>query len=223
MPLTFVSSAHSPNGFEGKVSKAVTAGNHLFIGAIVGLSVDIEATGVTDNQGNTWVRDAAGNTANRHMAIFRTIAGATGTVNAQLVVSGTLDSNQLELAEFSGSLDASPFDAASSIATGSGTALASNTVTPSQADCFLLGMGGVDYTGTSLTPDAPWVDRTASPGERAHLASREVSSIAAYSLTGTLSASESWGALVAAYKFPGGGGGGGVPPFRGSVTMARLR
>ncbi len=223
MPLTFVSSAHSLNNYEGKASKAVTAGNHLWACTVVDLSVDVEATGFTDNHGNAWVRDAHANSANRHLAIFRALATTTGTCNLQLAVSGSLDSALIEFLEFNGSLDASPFDAASAIATGSGTALVSNTVTPTQADTFLIGLGGVDFTGTSLTPDAPWVDRTAYPGDRVHVASREVSSIAAYSLTGTLSGSVAWGALIAAYKFPGGGGGGGVPPFRGSVTMARLR
>lgn len=223
MPLTFVSSAHSPNNYAGQVSKAVTAGNYLFACTVVGLGVDVEAIGITDNHGNTWVRDAEGDSANRHMAIFRAIATTTGTCNLQLAVSGSLDSNLIEFLEFSGSLDASPFDAAPAIATGSGTALASNTVTPSQADIFLLGLGGVDFNGTSLTPDAPWVDRTANPGERVHVASREVSSIAAYSLTGTLSGSEAWGALIAAYKFPSAPPPEGPPPFRSSVTVTRLR
>jgi hypothetical protein len=221
MPLTFISSAHSPNNFAGQVSKAVTAGNYLFAQTVVGLSVDVAATGFTDNHGNVWVRDAHGNSANRHLAIFRTIALTTGTCNLQLAVSGSLDSNLIEFLEFSGTLAASPFDAASTVASGTGTTLTSNTVTPSQSDCFLLGLGGVDFTGTTFTADnPPWTDRTASAGDRVHAASRDVASIAAYSLTGGLSASESWGAIVAAYKYPAAGG---PPPFRGSVTVARVR
>lgn len=221
MPLTFVSSAHSPTSFLGQVAKSVTAGSHVFLASVVSQTVDVEAIGATDDQSNAWVRHAAGNSANRHLAIFKTIASATGTLNVQLQVSGSISSVFLELAEFTGVLAASPFDVASTVATGTGTSITSNSATPSQAECFLFGLGGVDFTGTSFTADSPWVDRTANPGERVHIASREVSSIAAYTLTGPLSASESWGAIFAAYKYPVAATGG--PRVAGGATAGHRR
>lgn len=206
MPLTFVGSTHA-NPFNGQITRSVTAGNHLFLASVVSLSVDVEATGATDNQSNAWQRDASGNSANRHLAIFHTVAGATGSLTVQLAVSGTLDSQLLELAEFSGTLDAAPFDVAAAVASGTGTTVTGNGATPSQAECFLFGLGGVDFTGTVFTPSAPWTDRTNNPGERCHIASREVAAIASYSLSGTLNASESWGVIMAAYRFPATGDG----------------
>jgi hypothetical protein len=221
MPLTFVSAAHSPTTFLGQVAKSVTAGSHLWLASVVALSGDVEATGATDDQSNVWTRHAAGNSTNRHLAIFKTIASATGTLNVQLQVSGSIGSVFLELAEFTGLLAESPFDVASTVATGTGTTLTSNSATPSQAESFLFGLGGVDFTGTVFTPDdPPWTNRTANPGERCHIASREVSSIAAYTLTGTLSASEAWGAIFAAYKYPVATGG---PLVQGGATAGHRR
>jgi hypothetical protein len=219
MPLTFVSAAHSPTNFLGQVSKSVTAGSHLWLASVVALSGDVEATGATDDQSNVWTRHATGNSANRHLAIFKTIASATGTLNVQLQVSGSIGSAFLELAEFTGLLAESPFDVAATVATGTGTTLTSNSATPSQAESFLFGLGGVDFTGTSFTADSPWVTRTATASERVHIASREVSSIAAYTLTGTLSASEAWGAIFAAYKYPATGG----PLVQGGATAGHRR
>jgi hypothetical protein len=221
MSLTFVNAVHA-NPFNGQISKSVTAGNHLFLFTVVSLAVDIAATGATDNHSNAWFRDVHGNSANRHLAILRARALSSGTCNIQLAVSGTLDSQLMELAEFSGELAASPFDVGSAVASGTGTALISNTITPTQDNCFLLGLGGVDFTGTVFTvDDPPWTDRTANLGERCHIASRDVTSIAAYSLTGGLSATESWGALVAAYKYPAAATGG--PRVAGGATAGHRR
>lgn len=218
MPLTFVGATHVTS-FDGTVTRSVTAGAVLFLASVVN-PTDGAAVSATDSQGNTWTRDAhVTASSGHHIALFRAVAGSTGSLTVTVAVSGTYDTQRFELAEFSGTLASSPLDKTAVASGGPGTTLNSGaTATTADAVEFLFGVGGVSYSGTSFTPDAPWTDRTVTPSERVHIASREVSSTGTYSLTGTLSASETWGGIVATYKYPAAGSSSVSPSPSASVS-----
>jgi hypothetical protein len=199
-------------------SSANTAGN--FIAVVARAGNPNQTFTVSDTRGNTYKQAVKfNNNTDNTVAVFyaENIAAGANTVTVSDSASGTL---RLSLLEYRGIAGSSSFDAAQA-ATGTGTSPSSGVIQTSAGGDLLIGVLSF-ANGVSLTPGSSFALESAVPAQPGAKLIVEDSVFAASgsaSAAGTMSASDSWGAGIVAFKAgASGGGGGGSAPGITSLT-----
>lgn len=159
---------------------------------------------LSDTQSNTYTSNAVeqivtgdGN-ATVGIGYALNIAGGATTVTFSVGVSRTL---RFLIAEFSGVATSSAFDQ-SNHAEGSGTAIASGSVTPTtDGQLLVCGYENVNTSATSVGTDFTLASQTAN--DRTGLEYYIQTTAAAHDGTWTQAASQVWGAVIGTFKAPG--------------------
>lgn len=209
--ITFVQ-ANGVEDFDGQlaISSNVTANNLITLCVTVSGSVDGTVTGVTDSRSNTWALADQVTLSNRHTSLWYTVTGSSGALTATVAVSGTLDSQHMVIAEYSGLLTSGVLGDTNVGGPTTSTSPSSGNVVTTSADAVVIGCTGSAFS-VSYTATGSFTQRAGGSAGRAQHTDRIVSSTGSYAATGTLSGSEEWGVVGAEFKATGGGGGGGTP------------
>jgi hypothetical protein len=184
---------------------ANTAGNFIAVVIRGGLSSSQVFT-VKDSSGNTYKKAVQiGFTASAvTSAIYyaENIKGGANTVTVSMTVNGPL---RFAIMEYSGVATSNSLDATAA-ATGTGTAASSGNTTTTVSGDLLLGSVST-VNGATFTAGTGYVIRDYVPNEsgtKLITEDRIQSAAGIASATATLAASDTWGALLAAFKAAGG-------------------
>jgi hypothetical protein len=225
--------------FQGITGASVAAAQTAFI-LLCGWSSDstngARISGISDNQGNTWVEDGTRRKANgfslaHTVSLWRASNTAGGSaITATLTpVDGSAISIWDGVIFTWGGLDASPLEQAVVVGDQSPTqtSIVTGSITTSFANCVLLsiGMSIADSFGT-ITEDAGagWTSLGSSTtAEGFGAVYQDFSSTVTRTHTWSLGYTSQYGpiSLMASYKYAGGGGGGGNPWY--SYAQQRQR
>jgi hypothetical protein len=189
-----------------------TAGNFIAVAIRGGLS-SAQVFTVKDSSGNTYKQAAqvgyTGSAVTSAIYYAENIKGGANTVTVSMTVSGPL---RFDILEYSGVATSSSLDV-----TAVGTATSSSPLTASVNTTvngdLLLGTVGTTNAAT-FTAGAGYSIRDFVPAEpnTKHIGEDQIQATAGAATAGaTLAASDSWGAVLAAFKPAGGGGGAGIP------------
>jgi hypothetical protein len=208
--------AASTQTFGGTIATSgnVTANNLLVLCAVVASASDGTVTGVTDTRSSSWALADRVTLSNRDVSLWYAVAGGTGSLTATVTVSGTLDSQHMVIAEYSGLLTSGVLGDTSVGGPTTSTSASSGNVATTSADALVSGCTGIAFSGVTYTATGSFTQRGVDVGQRSVLTDRIVSSTGSYDATGTLSPSEEWGVVAAEFKATGGGGGGIGRPVR---------
>jgi hypothetical protein len=207
--IAFVQANHTNTG-GGTIatSGSVTANNLLLLCAVVALGNDGTVTGVTDTRSSSWSLADRVTLSNRDVSLWYAVAGGTGSLTATVTVSGTLDSQHMVIAEYSGLLTSGVLGDTNINGPTTSTSPSSGNVVTTSADALVASCTGIAFSGVTYTATGSFTQRGADPGQRSVLTDRIVASTGSYDATGTLSPSEEWGVVGAEFQATGGGGGG---------------
>ena len=186
-------------------TSANTAGNFIAVAVRGGLSSSQVFT-VTDSNGNTYKKEAQiGYTASQvTSAIYyaENIKAGANTITVSMTVSGPL---RFDVLEYSGVATANSLDA-TAVATGSSATPNSGNLTTTVAGDLLLATVGTTNPAT-FTAGTAYTIRDFVPAEPStkHIGEDRIQSAAGIASAGaSLTASDSWGAVLAAFKPAGG-------------------
>ena len=186
-------------------ASANTAGNFIAVGIRGGLSSSQVFT-VTDSNGNTYKQAAQiGYTASQvTSAIYyaENVKGGANTITVSMTVSGPL---RFDILEYSGVATLNSLDATAAATGSSATPSSGNLTTTVSGDLLLASIGttnpatftaGTGYTIRDFVPVEP---------NTKHIGEDQIQAAAgSVSAGATLTASDSWGAVLAAFKPVGG-------------------
>lgn len=207
MSFTVVQQATAVNVFSpttsGSISlTGVTGGNALLIMVAGGNSAF--TTGVTDSQSQTVLTATSGAASQGNYGIFYVLNANAGSHTANCSVSNTQTWTMM-MAEISGIPTTSAFDAASIAASGFGTAIAANNVTPAGTGEFAVSVIGTDSSPSISSWNSP--QAAGNSGAAGFWGFGTLASSSAFSAQATYAANADWVIGTALFKAASGGGG----------------
>lgn len=182
------------------------AGNLLVLGSENDGATTV--SGVTDSQGNTWVKATATphNFSTKSCELWYA-ANCKAGPNTVTATYGSAKDSAICIAEYSGAIPASPLDkvAAGKATDGSPTTSpdSGNTTTTAQARELLIGVcGSFAGAGQTYTAGSGWTKDVEIKGSTLDMAieSQTVAATGAYDATWTLGTSDQWGCCIATFK-----------------------
>lgn len=174
-----------------------TAGNLVVI-SITLLTAARTVTGITDDGGNTYV---VGSNVDNTIRIYQAYGVQSSSANCVMVSLSGSAQFRVGQDEYSGlaSTNAAVYDQRAT-GTGSGTAMATSTLTPSCTGILIVASGGVSGGFTTWTAGSGYTNFSAA-GTSAYLQSQyKLSGAATETAEWTLGASRTWAEIVTSYK-----------------------
>ncbi|HYY73009.1 MAG TPA: IPT/TIG domain-containing protein [Candidatus Bathyarchaeia archaeon] len=182
-----------------------TAGNFIAVAIRGGLSSSQVFT-VTDSNGNTYKQAAqigyAGSAVTTAIYYGENIKGGANTVTVSMTVSGPL---RFDILEYSGVATSGSLDATAVNTATNSTPTSGNLTTTVSGDLLLAAIGTTN--AATFTAGAGFTIRDFVPAEPStkHISEDQIQSAAGLVSAGaSLAASDSWGAVLAAFKPAGG-------------------
>lgn len=225
MAVAFVKSCFANNGVPSNpvglsLSAAPSSGNRLIV--CIGVDTNNPITGVTDNAGNTYTRDAVQNGAPSAEMWSAPLSSVPTTIN--VTYTATPGYYTASVLEFSGIVTKD----ASAVGTGSTQAMSTAT-TGTLGDAAEMAVGFFAQLGQSSGPTAgsgytTGVSQGAALGNESSISEyRLLSSTAGVAATATGPAASAWSGVLATYSGValGGGGGSGTTRQTGTATFTR--
>jgi hypothetical protein len=179
-----------------------TAGNAIVVGVRLGSAVAFSTVSVSDDKGNTYVRDVQvdDSVSGNQMEIFSAANVAGGTVVVTVTLTGGAVALRWGVCEYQGLVTSAPLDKTSTNnPNASNTSLNSNnTATTANANDLLVGVGMTRNNTVTFTAGTGYALRFQA--NKIALEDKSVSATGAYNATETISVADTWMMAVAAYK-----------------------
>lgn len=223
VPQTRIANNHNANSLALSFASTPTVGSRIVV-YVSSYAGDLGTSAVTDNQGNTYTRIGyLSDPVEVYLAIYTAIAStSSGTFTVTANPSGTSADITLVIAEVAGAATGAA-DVTNS-ATGTGTAVSSGNVTPGEAGEILI--AAMTHTGSTrtLTEESGWTlageNQSASGSQPINAVYKIQTTATTEDADWTISASETWLALIASFKAAASGVSGTLSVTLGALTSS---
>jgi hypothetical protein len=174
-----------------------TAGNTIIVAVRQGTPTEIGTVTITDSQGNTYYEVARQASNSDHINFIFAAYNITAGANTVTCTFDSVRTMRWAIHEYSGIQTRGAVDQTAG-AQGTSATASSGNITTTHANALLFGMASVNGDET-FTAGGSFTDREAVTTKMA-TADRIVSATGTYSASFSLSGSDTWAALVAAFK-----------------------